>query len=128
MYEKLDLRLQQLLWLAESLADEATEAVPTVKSPSPSAAVVTTELALTDPVSVPSVELFVPFPRGNLSLKSGKSNVEEPSPVPYAVPIAANREAYVDLLTAVPSQINNLWAQKMRQSSQLCLLEQVEQV
>ena len=66
----------------ESLAEEATDVVDTVKSPSPSAAVVTTELALTEPVSVPSVELFVPLPRGNLSLKSGRPKVDEPSPAP----------------------------------------------
>ena len=92
--------------------------VPVVKSPSPSEPVVLavvvdpappvvpvpvatpllvaelrTEEAAADPVVVPIVPLFVPFPSGTLSLRSGKLNVLDPSPVPKVVPITANKRA-----------------------------------
>lgn len=59
---------------------------------------------------VPPSVLPVPptdFPIGNRCLKSGKLNVVDPSPTPYAVDITENKEAYVVLLTAAPSHKRN---------------------
>tara|TARA_R100000152_G_C6586183_1_gene48282 strand:- start:126 stop:431 length:306 start_codon:yes stop_codon:yes gene_type:complete len=44
------------------------------------------------------------FPTGILSVKLGTLKVEDPSPVPYVVPITANKAEYVLLDTAAPSQ------------------------
>ena len=41
-----------------------------------------------------------PEPMGVLPCKSGKLNVDEPSPVPYVVDTAENNDEYVLLLTA----------------------------
>ena len=43
-------------------------------------------------------------PTGILSVKLGTLKVEDPSPVPYVVPITANKAEYVLLDTAAPSQ------------------------
>jgi hypothetical protein len=64
---------------------------------------------MSSPCLLPSVVVllillgFVPAPLKNIPLVSGKLNVVDPSPAPYATPIAANKSAYVVLDTADPS-------------------------
>ena len=47
--------------------------------------------------------MFAPAPDTILSCTSGTLKVEDPSPVPYVVPIKANNAAYVVLFKADPS-------------------------
>ena len=47
--------------------------------------------------------MLLDAPTTNLSLKSGKLNVDDPFPAPCVVPTIAYRAAYVVLLTADPS-------------------------
>ena len=56
--------------------------VPVVPVPVLEEPVCITEEAAAEPVSVPSVELLEPLPRGTRSRRSGSPKVLEPSPVP----------------------------------------------
>ena len=58
-------------------------------------------------VAAPIDVMFVPYPNGTRSLKSGTLKLDEPSPVPKEVPIAANSLAYVVLLTAASLHANH---------------------
>ena len=87
----------------ESFADVANVPVVNVKDAEPEA-VATTADALAPVVSPPRVLLFVPFPKGMRSRKSGTLKVVVPLPAPYVVPITANKRAKVVLEMAESSQ------------------------